>query len=82
MLTLLDESPGGKRGNRRCTRDRPQSSTSKLVGTKMGRLIQRRGDDDLYDEMLPEQHSLRGKPVRLGYSYLQIFRCYYYSCRE
>lgn len=69
MLTLLDESPGGKRGggggNRRCARDRPASTGKALVGTKMGRLIQRRPDDDLYDEMLPEQHTARRrKPVR------------------
>jgi hypothetical protein len=81
MLTLLDESPGGKRGNRRCARDRPQS-TGKLVGTKMGRLIQRRGDDDLYDEMLPDQRSLRGKPVWPSYSYLQVYQCYYYFCPQ
>uniref|UniRef100_A0A914W8P8 Uncharacterized protein n=1 Tax=Plectus sambesii TaxID=2011161 RepID=A0A914W8P8_9BILA len=62
MLTLLDESPGGKRGNRRCGRERTSSTGKTLVSAKMGRLMQRRGDDDLYAEMLPEQHSGRRRP--------------------
>lgn len=63
MLTLLDESPGGKRGNRRCPRDRTSSTGKTLVGTKMGRLIQRHSDDDDYDVMLPGQRPIR-RPVR------------------